>query len=114
MKVQNLRGTINTFDISSDKQSKKIEKTNEKSPVQGQKSAHGIFIEDNSDKNSKKDGSKTSHDFSLVDDVDLDALRKDKKFSKTKARKELKCSNYFQIQILIAQKVVIQKVILKV
>ena len=50
-KVQNLRGTIHTFDISSDKQSKK---TNKKSPVQGQKSAHGISIEDNSDKSSKK------------------------------------------------------------
>ena len=32
-KVQNLRGTIHTFDISSDKLSKK---TNKKSPVQGQ------------------------------------------------------------------------------
>ena len=77
-KVQNLRGTINTFDISSDKHSKKIKKTNKKSPVQGPKSAHGISIEDNSDKNSKKDGSKTSHDFSLLDDIDLDALRKAK------------------------------------
>ena len=85
-KVQNLRGTIHTFDISSDKLSKK---TNKKSPVQGQKSAHGISIEDNSDKSSKKDGSKTSHDFSLKDDIDLDALRKDKKL-RQKARKELK------------------------
>ena len=38
---------------------------------------------------SQKDGSKTSHDFSLVDDIDLDALQKDKKL-RQKARKELK------------------------